>query len=169
MTLLGITGRIHSGKDTFVQTLVRHVGFARVAFADELKSEVAENLSITVEELERDKAKHRKLLQDHGMARRQEDHNHWITLVAAHIDWLADTYGVSCVAVSDVRFRNEATWVRARGGMLVRLIRADGEFAADTHESEAGQASIHVDMTFTCGSPGEVEATALWLLERRGW
>lgn len=169
MTLLGLTGYKQSGKDTFAQYLVRHAGFARVAFADELKREVAEMMRITVEKLERHKARYRNTLQDYGMRRRREEENHWITLAAAHIDWLEDTYGVQRFVVSDVRFPNEAAWVRARGGKIVRLVRADGLHSNDPHESEAGQDRIEADKTWRCRSPEDVERAARSTAERYGW
>ena len=169
MTLLGLVGRKRSGKDTFAQYLVRHAGFARVAFADELKREIAEIMGITVEELEQHKDRYRGMFQDYGTRKRQEDSTYWIAKVAAHIDWLSDTYGVSRVVVADVRLPNEASWVRARGGGVVRLIRADGLHADDPHESEAGQDRIRVDDSWTCGTSEGVEMVAEGLAQRMGW
>jgi len=169
MTILGLTGRKRSGKDTFAQYLVRYAGFARVAFADELKREVAEMIGIAVEELEQHKERYRGMLQDYGTRKRYEDPTHWIAKAAAHIDWLEDTYGVWRVVVADVRFPNEASWVRARGGGVVRLIRADGLYSDDMHESEAGQDRIRADDTWTCGTSEDVEAAAGELVQRMGW
>lgn len=48
------------------------------------------------------------------------------------------------VVVSDVRFPNEAQYIRDRGGVLVRIVR-NGR-ASDTHTSETSQASIREDV-----------------------
>jgi hypothetical protein len=49
------------------------------------------------------------------------------------------------VVISDVRFPNEADWVRDNGGVLIRIV--DGTQHTDCHPSETEQLSIKEDLS----------------------
>ena len=61
------------------------------------------------------------LLQKVGMARRQEDENYWVKQVKQQIA----TDKPDIAIITDVRFPNEAKFVRDRGGILVNVTRID--------------------------------------------
>ncbi|WP_394620962.1 hypothetical protein JNUCC0626_18265 [Lentzea sp. JNUCC 0626] len=160
--IIGVTGKKYAGKDTFARRLIEAHGFTRLAFADTLKSvmehlnpvipvEADESgivygpgafpiathlrLSQILETADWDTAKKlrevRRLLQDHGVGIRQYvDPNVWVDVVRRKAE---ETDGP--VIVTDVRFPNEAEWVQAAGGQLVRVYR-NGQAADDTHVSE---------------------------------
>jgi hypothetical protein len=48
------------------------------------------------------------------------------------------------VVITDVRFDNEALWIRKQGGWVIELIR-DKAAAVNDHVSEAGLNPRHVD------------------------
>ncbi len=163
--LIGVTGFKRSGKDTFAKVLVDKIGYKRLAFADALKKEVAEFLGIPVEELEMDKEKWRGVLQYHGCAVRWKDEDHWVDCLSEYRDRLR----VQCptkFVVSDVRFRNEANWIRSEGGVVVRIVR-DGIVAADPswHESERQVAEIEADYTLDANTVEVARQNAIDLIE----
>lgn len=124
--ILGFSGFSKTGKDTAAVGLP---GFTRVAFADALKEELAETLGITVEELETRKEEFRDAMVKLGAGRRAEDPRYWITKVE---EKLVDISGN--VAITDVRYANEALWIRSElGGRIIYLFR-DGFQAANDEE-----------------------------------
>lgn len=62
------------------------------------------------------------------------------------------------IVISDVRFANEAAWVRAHGGVLIRIDRDPAQLpSVCTHISETEQASIECDhIVFNYGSLAEL-------------
>jgi len=147
--LVGVTGFKRAGKDTLAQVLIDEAGYERVAFADALKAEVADYLGITVSQLEEEKARWREILQFRGCAVRAHNQNHWISIIAS--DLIKQGLGSAAVTgkrfvVTDVRFRNEAAWIHAWRGTIIRVVR-DGVVAADPswHISEREVSLIKAD------------------------
>ena len=138
--VIGLTGYAGSGKDEAARLMMtnnRHV-FARVSFADELKS--------TLRSLgwngRKDEAG-RLLLQDFGMFVRERVHpDAWIRQVANHIAVLQrDGYDI---ALTDVRFLNEIEFVRRLGGEIWRINRP-GVGPVNDHVSEREWTTVEPD------------------------
>lgn len=150
--LIALTGYARAGKDTVGQILVERHGFTRVSFADRLK-QVALDIDpvLEVEDDEDttpyharlstvvhaygglDNAKElpcvRKLLQDLGVsARNRIGTDVWVN---AALDNMPD----GDVVITDCRFKNEATAIMRRGGVIIRIIRP-GVGAVNGHVSE---------------------------------
>jgi len=156
MNLIGIVGKKRSGKDTFASVLIKS-GWRRAAFADALKEEVADWLGVPVEDLELRKEAFRETLQERGSKMRREYPDYWIKkLVAVVAD---DFRRGNRIVVTDVRYKNEAAWICANGGTVVRMIRA-GSTDDDNHASEREQDGIEVHKTYTCFSPEQVKERA---------
>lgn len=129
--IIGLVGNAGAGKDTAAEVFFR-AGYQRAAFADPIKTIAVQHYGWDGVKDERG----RKLLQDLGMAGREFDREVWIR----HMRWSNPIrYGKPCV-ITDVRFENEAQWIRRQGGKLVRIIRAD--IPVIQHVSETEQKSI---------------------------
>lgn len=96
----------------------------------------------------------RRLLQDVGMAMRTYDPQHWINYVGGAMR------GRSCV-FTDVRFVNEADFIRSQGGIIVRVVRECVQVGS--HESEAGQMAIRSDQSII--NDGTIERLHAQLLD----
>jgi hypothetical protein len=131
--LIGISGFARSGKDTFFQrssNLLSKEGkqSKRYAFADALKEELDElllkytGISAFTEE-NKDKELIRPLLVTYGTElRRKLNQNCWIEKIQ---DRVIDSLNrKEYVFITDVRFKNEAEWIRMNGGLLVNVSRA---------------------------------------------
>ena len=121
--IIGISGFSKVGKDEAAKPL--YPQFTRVAFADSLKRELAASLGISIEELESRKEAFRDEMVELGRSRRTEDPNYWIKA----------TYplpGVD-VVVTDVRYINEARWIKEQGGHVIYIVRP-GYKAANEEE-----------------------------------
>jgi len=131
--LIGVSGFARSGKDTFYERSALILNKAkkkstRFAFADALKEECNEilekytNISAFTENNE-EKALIRPLLVTYGTEiRRKLDPNCWIKKIQDRvIDKLNEGF---TVFITDVRFKNEAEWIRMNGGTLVNISRS---------------------------------------------
>lgn len=156
-SIIGITGKKGSGKDTVGQYLREHYAYRTVAYADALKRAVlihdplvADGLRVKhfVQILGWDGAKRakpeiRRTLQHFGDAARFLDPDIFLAPIAGEIRWA--TKWDRRVAVTDVRRRNEADQIRAAGGMILRINRPGDD--GDTHVSETDLDDYPVDFT----------------------
>lgn len=146
--IIGLAGKARHGKDTVADYLVQHHGFVRLAYADAIRDMLECGLGIEPRYLTTDKEAFipwlgvtgRHLMQTLGTewGRSHVRPDLWRLLLARKIDALADD--ADRIVISDVRFRNEADWVRdALRGSLWHIYRPGlaGGPSGD-HASEAG-------------------------------
>lgn len=130
--LIGISGFARSGKDTFYQRckhLLEKEGKSakRLAFADALKNELdgllSEHMNISAfTEDNKEKTLIRPLLVTYGTElRRKVNPNCWIEKIQPEVINLLNHDHF--VFVTDVRYKNEAQWIRMNGGILVNVAR----------------------------------------------
>lgn len=126
---VGLIGKARSGKD-FVGRLLDH---ERMAFADPVKEflyslnpRITATLTLreTVDEMGWDEAKKipevRRLLQDSAEAHRALDPDLWVSIARRRMPTDRP------VVFTDVRYPNEAAFIRELGGVLIR-VRRPGE------------------------------------------
>jgi dephospho-CoA kinase len=155
---IGLIGLAGSGKDTAAKALIAK-GWRRKAFADHLKI-LARNFGWNGVKDDRG----RKLLQDIGMAARQYNSNFWIQQAYYGLTTVSNEYLDMRFVWTDVRFENEAEFIRKRGGVIIRIIRPN--LQAGEHESESGQNKIDADYTVVNdGTVEKLHNTILNLLE----
>jgi ABC-type dipeptide/oligopeptide/nickel transport system ATPase subunit len=153
--LLGLSGKAGAGKDTLAELLVRTGKYRRLAFADALKRDVATMLygnaspgSIArLNADKREKPEVRALLQSYGVAQRALNPDYWVDKLFAEADrrlHFNATHDVMGLVITDVRFRNEAAAVRARGGKVVRVARP-GYYNGLTAEQQAHASETELD------------------------
>ncbi len=143
MIIIGLSGKKLSGKDTVYELAAELIGsgkrIGRVAFADPLKQEVSEITGMRIEFIEEHKCEFRSLLQVWGteFRRRFNGNDYWINKMGEIIKKSSDHFDV--IFITDVRFKNEADFIREQGGQVVRVERRQfdtypGEI--DTHATE---------------------------------
>jgi hypothetical protein len=141
MMIVGIGYKKHSGKDTLAKyigdelnrRLVKNI--AMINFADQLKLEVSFAIGIPVHEMEANKDVFRPILQWWGTEFKRKFMNnddHWINAMDDHLSNFKD---VSIALIADVRFPNEAEWIKSLGGKLIKITRPELN-SIDTHASE---------------------------------
>jgi len=137
--IIGIAGKKNSGKSTIAQVIARDMDAEELAFADPLKEMAAivgyndlytspykkENLVNPVTNLTL-----RSFLQQLGTdMMRKANPDVFIQLLQLRLPYL------SIAVVSDVRFKNEADWIK-KNGLLIKVVR-DELMDFDSHESES--------------------------------
>jgi len=159
--LIGIAGHKGSGKSTVARQLIKYLYRDKdyecsvLHFAQPIKQLVCEQFDIDTEQLERVKNNPivRQCLQNVGSQGRQQDPAHWINQLEKFYNNLKSS--VPAVVIDDVRFQNEAFWIRRNAGILLHVHRKSVDSAADYHESEANIRYLGGD--FNINNDGTVE------------
>ena len=177
--LIGLTGYAGTGKDT-VREILESSGFCGFAFADPIRNMVRELLASTgidecwmarrelkEEAIPQLGVSYRELAQTLGTEwGRRLQPDFWLRIANAYVADL--TYqGASALVVSDVRFANEAAWVRQRGGVIWRIHR---ELAGRVreHVSESELDGIKPDVTLhNDGTVADLSRTVCEALRNR--
>jgi hypothetical protein len=147
--IIGLTGLAGSGKDTVGEYLEIHRGFERDSFAAPIRKALAvmglgtsmyddkDYVDQSFQKSWRDMA--RSLGTEWG--RNLVCQDLWILLLIDRV-WPKLSRGLSLV-VTDVRFANEANYIRAKGGTIWRITRPGWAHRCDQeHVTEAGVARI---------------------------
>lgn len=148
--LLGITGRKRHGKDEVFKAISRHVPKAhRLAFADPLKEELAKACGVDVAYINRHKDRFRLGLQWWGTEFRRElcSPEYWIHQAEFALRELNiwRPHPPPLVVFTDVRFQNEADFIKKHGGKLWMVMRDEFGPDSDRHKSETEMDGYEVD------------------------
>ena len=161
MNIIGLAGKKQSGKDTVYQIaselLESPVG--RIAFADPLKQEVSEATGYRVDFIEEHKQEFRSLLQVWGTDFRRHfcGTDYWIEKMDNALEKAKGNY--KNLFVTDVRFPNEADFIRSKGGKLIRVERRYMSYAnvqdavTDPHPTE-NQMDDYSDFDYVLNNDG---------------
>jgi len=154
--LIGLTGRARSGKDTVAGMLQSAFQFKTLAFAAPLKEGLKTMLGLTDEHVHG--ALKETLIEDFSKSPRQMlqtlgtewgrllvHDNIWLTVARRKVDEWRDC-GFN-VAITDVRFENEAEMIRKMGGQVWHVVR-DSAPQVNAHASEGG-VKFNADTDFT--------------------
>ena len=146
--LIGFVGRKRTGKDTLARfVLEMRPEFTVMSFADPLKQACKHAYHLTDDQLEETKdvidprwgMSPRDMMRSIGTKYfRTEDPNHWTKNLGFRMK------GIDHVVISDVRFHNEARFVKENGGILVHVSR-ETEGDNDDHVSESTSDDIPCD------------------------
>jgi len=151
--VIGITGRAGAGKNTVADLIP---GAVVIQLADPLYAALAAMLGVPEAQLRDRRLKERaipaigksprQMLQTLGTewGRDLVDRHLWLKIAHERIQKLARA-GAEVVVVADVRFANEAEWIRERLGGEVWEVRRPGLPVAAGHSSEAGLPDELVD------------------------
>lgn len=163
MTIIGIHGLAGAGKDTVADYLVEQYDFEKIAFAQPIK-DAAQIIFGLYPEVFIDRELKERVIPWLGKSPRQiaqligtefgRQHfgdDIWIKVAKQRIDaWREEvvdqTFHPLCgIVITDVRFENEAAFVRAEGGVVWHIHRP-GVDPVSSHVSENGIAVADRDL-----------------------
>ena len=148
--MIGLSGEQGSGKNTCGEILALQHGYVQMAFADpvrtglyalnplvELDNGIVARLQMIVDQIGWDSAKRnskdiRGLMQRFGTEAGRDIHgyNCWVAIAERN------TRVNRNYVFTDVRFPNEADWIRSCGGIIIYVDRDDVPEQAKNHKSE---------------------------------
>jgi hypothetical protein len=168
--LVGLCGAARVGKDAVAEVLVREQGFKRMAFADPIKDALGAMLGglfLTREHTHYNKelpieglgVSYRELMQTLGTewGRQMVREDFWVEIVRRRL--ATEVATTTPVVVSDVRFANEAAFIREFG--VLWHIRRPGVEPARAHVSEVGIAPKNGEPVLT--NDGSLADLARWV------
>jgi len=151
-TIIAFTGHLGCGKTTAAKVLIKEYGFVRVRFADILKR-MLKKMGLSDEQVDGNEKEipsdilcghtPRFAMQTLGTewGRRTIDGDVWVRATMHAIERISDKQ--LKVVIDDCRFLNEATAIKAAGGMVIKVLR-DG-YEGDEHQSEREMDLIRSD------------------------
>lgn len=128
--LIGLSGKKRVGKDTCGHWLEVKHDFTRVSFAALLKKQ-ARRLGWDGKK----DPNGRRFMQDFGMVVRAYYEGFWVDEVLREMVKIERKTGQTNFVITDVRFKNEARFIKENGGIVVR-ITSPNEITDDSHASE---------------------------------
>ncbi|MNJ31628.1 hypothetical protein D3C77_262700 [compost metagenome] len=147
--LIGLAGRARTGKTTAANHLVNTHGFVTYAFADPLREGLMQIFNLSPCDFDDERKEQpidwlgrspRELMQalGTGWGRNLVHPDLWILLAEQNLEFLDQTNdNASGFVISDLRFENEADFVRKRGGIVIHVLRSDAD-EVNPHISESG-------------------------------
>jgi len=152
MKIIGIAGPAQSGKDTIGKRLLVKHSFIRYAFADPIRHGLEAMFNLLHSDFNENKEKEidwigkspRELMQTLGTewGRNLVADDIWLRLAEININAMVDRNSyihslIGGVVITDVRFENEANWIRQQGGEIWHITRKDTR-QVNQHTSEDG-------------------------------
>lgn len=164
-TLIGISGRARAGKDTVANFILAARGGYRYSFADPIRAMLVP-LGIDMSDPYWVEHKEgiipalgvspRRLMQTLGTEWGRQLIHPELWLLLAQQRLLSMGPGM---IIPDVRFENEAAWVRKHGGRIIHLTRPASD-AVEAHVSEAGIEVLDEDLQLVNnGSLADLQST----------
>lgn len=138
--IIGIAGPAHCGKDAAADYLLKHLtNYKKASFADPMKTMLKVGLGLTDNQLYGDQKEKidsrygwspRHMMQTIGTewGRQMIDPDIWVKAMEHHV--------AACTIIPDIRFENEAAFVRERGKLIHIVGRERG--IESNHLSETG-------------------------------
>ena len=181
--IIGFVGKMGSGKDEAYKQLAKRLNVTQRTFAKALKEMVQRAWKISDEDMKNKPPYVRSLLQIVGteLLRSQVSDRFWIDrweLEQCKADKERILSNITHVAITDVRFINEAEFVSDHGGIVIRIERPEGNTVDDSasieqkkHASEMELESIVENYTIVNDSTPEdlgdnvVTAVTDWLAQ----
>ena len=151
--LIGLAGLARTGKTTAASHLVSTHNFQTYAFADPLRESLMTLFNLSPLDFSDERKElpiswlghsARELMQSMGTdwGRDQIHQDLWVWLAEQNLELLGQANETaSGFVISDLRFENEAAFVREKGGLVIHLLREDAP-DVNSHISESGIA-IH--------------------------
>lgn len=190
MILIGLAGVARSGKDTAASVLAKELGLYRYAFADPIKRMLEQVFGDNFVAGDRERIEpisevsYRTLMQTLGTEwGRSIQPDLWARVAKAKWEWVKDGCPVdhkqgiidnvltgalsypAGMVISDVRFDNEAEWIRSEGGIVIHIERPDAaKVGLAGHASEAGLSKLPYDLVVLNDGSLEDFHTKLWVL-----
>jgi hypothetical protein len=159
INLVGISGPSRCGKDTLARMLVDKFSYQQHSFAapiyamlNTLPGLAALHSGSSTQTKETVHSRYskspRQMLQTLGTewGRNLVHQDIWVRILESRLEFEFDCELFISFVISDLRFPNEAAWIRKLGGICIRMHRQTVTALATNHVSDAGLVDDLIDM-----------------------
>ena len=172
--LIGLHGKAGAGKDFIASTCLSD--YFKFALANHFKIDVVRKYIFTYEEVFETKPAHvRHRLQQIGTEENRDVYgaDTWIHAAETWIHSIHLANNVNKFVISDIRFDNEAEWVRNKGGVVIKIESDRGRGGMDStalaHSSEAGVSDDLIDHVIINDIGTDIETLKWQVKQIREW
>lgn len=150
MKIIGLCGKARVGKDSAADVICRELGFSRYAFAKPFKDMLAVAFGLNADQLSGSLKE--EVIPDIGKSPRELQQtlgsewgrylvheDVWLILAKRYVERCKDL-GVRGLVITDVRFENEANFVRELGGNIWHIERE----IKGTESNHASELGVHI-------------------------
>ena|SRR5690554_3958413 len=174
LPLIGLAGLAGSGKNTVADIISSEFDVVHYAFAQPLKQMLQQGLGLNrhdtdgyrKEQIDTRYGKSpRQMMQTLGTewGRNMVHPDIWVKATEGYCQRLHEENPVLAIILTDVRFNNEAEWVRSQGGVIIHVKRPDAAPVAE-HVSEQGVEYIE-NVDFVIHNDGDLDDLKVNTLE----
>jgi hypothetical protein len=167
MLLIGLSGKARSGKDAVADKCAELFGWRKMKLANPLKKMCREMFGLSLEHTDGAWKEQpvgtttpRQLMIEIGRLGRAVRTNFWVERLQQEILKTPQAQ-IHTYVIADVRFLNEAAWIKNHGGMMVRLERAPELRGADIDDPSETELDDYEGFDLKIGESWNVDASDL--------
>lgn len=159
MVIIGLAGQARTGKDTAGEYLIGRHAACTYALADPIRRAASEMFGLPYKDFTGDNPNRevknlfwgyspREMLQKLGTECGREifDQEIWLKRAEQEFNNVNEIAANPFFVITDIRFENEANWIREKGGIVVHIHR-NMEESINSHVSEHGINHHSADLT----------------------
>jgi dephospho-CoA kinase len=141
--LIGLGGNLGCGKNYIAEKIISKyiINSLVIGFGDHVKVEASRLFGFSFHELFVEKNKNsRKKLQTFATEENREilGQDTWINALKVWMD-IFETRGINNFIIPDVRFENEATFIKNQGGLLIKVVAPDRTWEKALQETKGNK------------------------------
>lgn len=145
--LIGVSGKANIGKD-HIASMMKCYGYFPFSFALHFKMDMVGKKEVTYEEVMETKPQYiRNMIQRKGTeeGRMVYGDDVWVDTVNSWLTYFSDNWHMNKFVIPDVRFKNEADYIKSKGGKVFRVVTEDrltGSKLTDEQKKHTSETSL---------------------------
>jgi hypothetical protein len=155
--LIGLCGKANVGKDHIARLIQSHFGYRPFSFALHIKMNMigktgyklqSGGVEYTYEDVMVNKPPHMRdeiQIQGTELGRNVYGEDVWVKITDAWLRFFSEQWDIHRFVIADVRFENEANYIKSNNGILVRVKSDRVQHTKLTPEQQAHESEVALD------------------------